>query len=202
MNLKSFSLSLGLALSVALTGQTAAAGPYDPYQGFNGRPHYDDQGRFNSHNEYPRLYDDHRKKDHRSYRARVIDVRPLWRNDRHYDGRYDCRVRRDYSDRRVDTGDRDRARIVGALAGAAVGGLIGREHDNAALGTVAGALAGAAGGDILVRQGSSHRDRDCFEPHKRKYHQQPVAYLVRYRYRDRIYTTRTREHPGRYIRIN
>ncbi|SEG82750.1 hypothetical protein [Marinobacterium lutimaris] len=196
MNLKSFSLSLGLALSVALTGQ-ALAGPYDPYQGFNGRPHYDKHGRFNSHDEYPRLYERYDRKDRKRHRGQVLDVKPIWGHGRHSDRYYeDCR------DHRVDTGDRDRARIAGALAGAAVGGLIGREHDNSALGAVAGALAGVAGGDILVRQGSSHRGRECIEPRKLKYHQKPVAYLVRYRYRDRIYTTRTREHPGRYIRIN
>ncbi len=201
MNLRNYSASLGLALSIAFAGSTAAAGPYEHYQSFNGGPHYDAQKQLNSHRDYRRLYDDHRKDSHRSYRARVIDVQPLWGKDKRHERRYECRRGND-RDYRVDTGDRDRARIVGALAGAAVGGLIGREHDNTALGAVAGALAGVAGGDILIRQGSSHQGRECIEPHKLKYHQQPVAYLVRYRYRDRIYTTRTREHPGRYVRIN
>lgn len=58
--------------------------------------------------------------------GRVVDVQPIW-------PRQSCR-------REVprEKGNRDRARLTGALAGGALGHLIGREQDHALLGTLAG----------------------------------------------------------------
>ncbi|WP_432697204.1 glycine zipper 2TM domain-containing protein [Marinobacterium sp. YM272] len=212
MNLKTISLTLGLALSGALLGQSALAGTYQPYwdyqerQRYQGYQHNQDYRRYDSrrHSDFDdrHRYDhrdsDHRK-DHRKRVGRVVDVKPLWRDKGRHD-RYDCRDRRDYSG--VDSGTRDRARIAGAIAGAAVGNLVGRDHDNATFSTVAGALIGAAGGDLIVSHRDDRRGKDCVKHDKLKYHHQPVAYLVRYEYRNRIYTTKTRKHPGRYIRID
>lgn len=211
MNLKAFSLSLGLALSGALLGQSALAGTYEPYWDYQERQrhqnhqynqeyrHRDNRWQYDFDDRDRRHYDDHRDADRHKRVGRVLDVKPLWQDRGRHD-RYDCRDRQHYSG--VDTGTRDRARVAGALAGAAVGNLIGRDHDNSTFGTLAGALVGAAGADILVHRRDDHRGKDCVNRRKLKYHHEPVAYLVRYEYRNRIYTTRTREHPGRYIRID
>ncbi|KEA63356.1 putative exported protein [Marinobacterium lacunae] len=191
-------LIAGLTLLSALgSSLVAEASPFDrrPQQGIE-LSHYKHHDRYPAHDRRERL-------------ARVLDVKPIWpKHDRYSKHDRYCRDDRRYSDRddrrdRGDCGDRDEARIVGALAGGVVGNMIGREHDNALVGTVAGALIGSAGADIIVSQGRiSHRGKECVSRHKLKYHQQPVAYRVRYIYRGQVYTTRTREHPGRYIEID
>ncbi|MBR9883968.1 MAG: glycine zipper 2TM domain-containing protein [Oceanospirillales bacterium] len=188
-------LIAGLTLLSALgSSLVAEASPFDPrpQQGIE-LSHYKHHDRYPAHDRRERL-------------ARVLDVKPIWpKHDRYSKHDRYCRDDRRYSDRddRRDRGDRDEARIVGALAGGVVGNMIGREHDNALVGTVAGALIGSAGADIIVSQGRiSHRGKECVSRHKLKYHQQPVAYRVRYIYRGQVYTTRTREHPGRYIEID
>lgn len=130
----------------------------------------------------------YRHQDNRQL-GRVVDVQPIWPRQR-------CRpeVRR-------ETGNRDRARLTGALAGGALGHLIGRERDHALLGTLAGAMIGAAGAEVIVSAGQRRAQAGCARGPDLKYHS-PIAYQVRYRYRGRLYTTRTRTHPGRYIELN
>ncbi|GGC11955.1 hypothetical protein GCM10011352_43000 [Marinobacterium zhoushanense] len=185
-------LAAGLALlSVLGSSQVVQASPFEHQQ----RPILE-LSHYKHHDGYYK-YDRHQRL------ARVLEVEPIWpKRDR------DCRIdrhrheRSDWGDR-SDRGDRDRARIVGALAGGTVGNLIGREHDNALVGTVAGAVIGSVGADIIVSHDwDRHRGEECVRGHKLKYHQQPVAYWVRYIYRGQVYTTRTRHHPGRYIEID
>jgi len=185
-------LIAGLTLISALGGSLVAqADPFAPRQ---------QQGMELGHyKHYDRYRDGHHRQDRYKRLARVLEVRPIWPKRVRY-CRYD---ERRYDDRRSDLGDRDRARVAGALAGGVVGNLIGREHDNALVGTVAGALIGSAGADIVVRHNADRqRRKECVPGHKLQYHQRPVAYWVRYIYRGQIYTTRTRNHPGRYIEID
>lgn len=171
----------GLALVTALgTGSVAQASPFESR--WDGKPQA--LSHYNRHDDY-RRYDRHERL------GRVVDVEPIWPKRSR-----ECRVE---SGRR----DRDEARVIGALAGATVGNLIGREHDNALAGTIAGALIGSAGAEIIVRHDDDrYRGKECVPGHKLKYHQQPVAYRVRYIYRGQVYTTRTQNHPGRFIEID
>ena len=71
--------------------------------------------------------------------------------------------------------------------------------------TVAGALVGASIGHSLSR--SSYRPpattavRRCTTVNRFEQRQLLVGYRVDYRYEGQTFTTRTREHPGRFIRV-
>lgn len=188
MNINAVVAGLVLATTL-LSGTVAQAGSLEhgrrPFENVKSYNHSRDAG----FSHYKRHDRDYRHQRHERM-GRVLDVRPIWREDR------SCRV----SDNRLN---RDEARVIGALAGGAVGNLIGREHDNALVGTVAGVLIGSAGADIIARHDTDRRrGKECVPKHKLKYDQQPVAYSVRYTYRGQVYTTRTRSHPGRYIEID
>lgn len=62
-------------------------------------------------------------------------------------------------------------------------------------------MIGAAGADVIVSAGQRRPQAGCARGPDLKYHS-PIAYQVRYRYRGKLYTTRTRTHPGRYIKLN
>lgn len=131
----------------------------------------------------------HRQPDTRRL-GRVVEVRPIW-------PRQQCRPVS-----RQGGLNRDGARITGAVAGGALGHLVGREHDNALLGTVAGVLIGVAGAEVVISSQPRNGAERCARGPGVKYHHSPIAYQVRYRYQGRVYTTRTRTRPGRYIELN
>jgi len=123
-------------------------------------------------------------------RGRVIHVQPIW-------PQVQCRPAA-----HSGSSSRNGARITGALVGGTLGHLVGREHDQALLGTLAGVVIGASGAEVIVRSQQRADPRRCVRGSDLKYHRSPIAYQVRYRYRGQIYTTRTRTHPGRYIELN
>lgn len=96
---------------------------------------------------------------------------------------------------------RNGARITGALVGGTLGHLVGREHDQALLGTLAGVVIGASGAEVIVRSQQRADPRRCVRGPNLKYHRSPIAYQVRYRYRGQIYTTRDAHPSGALYRI-
>lgn len=105
---------------------------------------------------------------------------------------------------------RPRPHLGATLAGGVIGGVIGHElgprRGQAPL-TVAGALAGAAIGRGLSRQvhaGPASASRDvqrCTTIDRYEQRQQLIGYSVEYRYAGQTFTTQTRHHPGRYLRM-
>ncbi|MFC6670355.1 glycine zipper 2TM domain-containing protein [Marinobacterium aestuariivivens] len=145
----------------------------------------------------------HHHRDGRGYDyARVIDVDPIVRRQR-------VRVEREvcWDERvRVDgahPGDRAGAAVMGAVIGGVVGHEFGERDPRA--GTLVGAAVGAALGHELAAQ-RHHRsryvtERRCAVEPDFEYHEAVTGYQVRYRYRGRIYHTRTERHPGKRIRV-
>lgn len=127
---------------------------------------------------------------HPEHYGRVIAVHPIYRTRHHNDYCY-------REQRRDDRGDRNRRALIGGVAGATLGNLIGREQGDATLGTVVGAVVGAVGVDALGR-GSVR----CETHRKARYDRAPVAYRVKYIYRGQIRMIQTRHYPGRFIRID
>lgn len=72
-------------------------------------------------------------------RGRVIHVQPIW-------PQVQCRPAA-----HSGSSSRNGARITGALVGGTLGHLVGREHDQALLGTLAGVVIGASGAEVIVR---------------------------------------------------
>ncbi len=98
------------------------------------------------------------------------------------------------------------ATLAGGLIGGVIGSNLGRRHGQVPL-TVAGALAGAAIGRSLGRADYAapvYASRDverCTTVNHYEQRQQVVGYRVDYRYAGQTFTTQTRHHPGRYIRM-
>ena len=136
--------------------------------------------------------------------AEVTDVQPLYES---------VRVTRPVTEcwtEQVPYRSRYRNRVVPMLAGGVIGGVIGRvlggERRRSSR-TAAGALAGAVIGHGLSRSShdaatsGSREVRRCSSVDRIEQHEQLSGYLVEYRYEGQTYTTRMREHPGRYVRM-
>jgi len=97
---------------------------------------------------------------------------------------------------------------VGPVAGGIIGGVLGNRlaggRGKTAM-TVAGTLLGASVGQRL--SAASHRPpttanvRRCATVNRYEQRQQLVGYRVDYRYEGQTFSTRTRGHPGRFIRV-
>lgn len=95
-----------------------------------------------------------------------------------------------------------------AIAGAIVGGVVGNQFGKGRgkdVMTVAGALLGASvGHDVSRKRG--HRgylvtERRCETVARYVEEERQVGYRVKYRYRGRVFTTRTDDRPGKHLRI-
>ena len=101
-----------------------------------------------------------------------------------------------------------RSGYVGPVAGGIIGGVLGsklgRGRGNVPL-TIAGALAGASIGQHLTAPASRPATwstvQRCRTVNQYEQRQQVVGYRVNYRYEGQTFTTQTRRHPGRYIRV-
>jgi uncharacterized protein YcfJ len=96
------------------------------------------------------------------------------------------------------------APIIGGMIGGMLGSKLGRGAGNTPL-MVAGALAGAAIGQRVsapahVPPTYSNVQR-CTTVNQYERRQQVVGYRVNYRYEGQTFTTQTRRHPGRFIRV-
>lgn len=110
-------------------------------------------------------------------------------------------------DERVPTsrghGDAAVPTIAGAIVGGVVGNQIGKGSGNTAA-TVAGALLGGAVGNQIghQREDSYRVERRCERVGGREVSQEVVAYRVKYEYRGKVFWTRTKHHPGRFIDLD
>jgi uncharacterized protein YcfJ len=137
--------------------------------------------------------------------AKVIDVEPLYQTiEINHPERY-C------WDEDVSYYEPGRKSYTGTLVGGLVGGVManqiyqgrGKNRDAA---TLAGALLGGAiGHDLSRNQRQSHlttaTERHCEVQDQTTYEERLIGYRVKYRYQGHIFTTRTKEHPGRRIPI-
>jgi uncharacterized protein YcfJ len=97
--------------------------------------------------------------------------------------------------------------VLGGIIGGVVANKVsrgrGRGRDVA---TVAGALLGSAiGHDVSHRNTRGYyttsTERRCEVTHRTTYEEELVGYDVTYRYKGRLFTTRTDEHPGKRIPV-
>ncbi|WP_185233072.1 glycine zipper 2TM domain-containing protein [Teredinibacter franksiae] len=101
--------------------------------------------------------------------------------------------------------------LLGSVIGGAIGHSVGAGNENKKVGTVVGALLGATiGRDVGRRQSNeqyshtevNYRDvRRCIIEDRTNLETVPVGYNVTYAYRGETYTTRTRQHPGKKIKV-
>ncbi|MCU7891078.1 MAG: glycine zipper 2TM domain-containing protein [Candidatus Thiodiazotropha sp. (ex Ustalcina ferruginea)] len=137
--------------------------------------------------------------------AKVIDVEPIYRSVEISYPEREC------WDEEVSHYRPDGHRYTGTVLGGIIGGVVansvsrgrGRGRDAA---TLAGTLLGGAiGHDISHQKRRGHYttsvERRCEVTHQSRYEEQLVGYDVTYRYKGRVFTTRTREHPGKRIPI-
>ena len=115
-------------------------------------------------------------------------------------------VRECWTERVVRRGRRQNS-YTGAIAGGIIGGVLGNRigrGDGRTVLTVAGSLLGASiGHDLSARPGRpriSRKERCEIVEHYDE-EEQIVGYRVKYRYKGKTFFTRTREHPGRRIRV-
>jgi uncharacterized protein YcfJ len=139
--------------------------------------------------------------------ARVVKVKPIYRETAHHYPREHCWNERVYHERRDDHYD-----YVPIITGAIIGGVVGNQFGNGrgkdAM-TVAGALLGGAVGHNIgndrdrdsYRGGYTTTERRCEYRDDYRPRKQLVGYRVKYRYQGKVFHTRTREHPGRWIRV-
>jgi uncharacterized protein YcfJ len=139
--------------------------------------------------------------------ARVIQVKPIYRETAGYYPREHCWNEQVYRERKDDHYDYVPI-ITGAIIGGVVGNQFGSGRGKDAM-TLAGALLGGAVGrnigndyyDDRNRGGYTTTEHRCeyredFRPRK-----QLDGYRVKYRYQGKVFHTRTREHPGRWMRV-
>ena len=109
---------------------------------------------------------------------------------------------------RITHGNRRHGGYAAPVAGAIIGGVVGnhliRGRGRTAM-TVAGSLLGASIGRGL--SAASYRPpaianvRRCTTVNRYEQRQHLVGYRVDYRYEGQTFSTRTRSHPGRFIRV-
>jgi uncharacterized protein YcfJ len=134
--------------------------------------------------------------------ARVISVTPVYETVRVARPVEECWteevVRREYGP----------GNTAGTIAGGIVGGVLGNQfghgRGNAAM-TVAGTLLGATIANDMSRQAHARdyvtRERRCATVDRYETEERLLGYDVEYRYRGKIFVTRTREHPGTRIPV-
>jgi uncharacterized protein YcfJ len=137
--------------------------------------------------------------------AKVTNVEPIYRTveiTRPERQCWDEEVEHYHAGNKTYTGT-----VLGGIIGGVVGNKVsrhrGRGNDVA---TVAGALLGSAIGHDISRQQSggyytTSVERRCEVTHETTYEEQLVGYDVTYRYQGRLFTTRTKEHPGKRIPV-
>lgn len=161
---------------------------------------YERHGRQHRHDEY----DKHR--DHRHY-AKVIRVRPIYETIRIEKPRRHCK-HREHQHRDVTVVHQHSPESI--IMGGIVGGIIGHElgHPvNREISTLAGVVIGSAiahdatSVDYVYSEPRHHRNRVCHEHMRVIEKQKLTGYHVKYKYRGRIYHTRTEHHPGKRLPI-
>lgn len=138
-------------------------------------------------------------------KARVVDADPIYREVRVRESRQVCEdvpvVERTHYRGGPDPGS--------MLVGAVIGGVIGHQFGGGSgkdAATAAGAFIGAnhAANNTYTRGRVVEREvieTRCETVRPVRYEEVVSGYDVTYRYQGRLYHTRTREHPGKFIRV-
>lgn len=97
-------------------------------------------------------------------------------------------------------------RLAGGLVGGIAGGVVGSQvgsGDARVVATIAGTVLGALIGNRIAAdlERDADRQRRCETVTRHEPREELVGYRVKYRYRGRIYHTRTEQDPGRRIRV-
>jgi len=137
--------------------------------------------------------------------GKVIDVEPIYQTIEINNPERHC------WDEDVSYYEPGRKTYAGTMLGSVIGGTLanqihrgrGRGRDAA---TLAGALLGGAiGHDLSNRETHGQyvttSERHCEVQDYTTYEEQLVGYRVKYRYKGRIFTTRTKNHPGKRIPV-
>lgn len=149
--------------------------------------------------------------------ARVLSAEPVYEtvvNSRPSEQCWNERVRParyDRGHRGGHRGDHSTPMLVGAILGGALGNELGHHKRNKQVGAVLGGLLGGSVARDIARQNHSahdhasrHREhrvryetvRRCETTYESFEEQKLVGYEVSYRYRGRVYTAQTVDHPG------
>lgn len=146
--------------------------------------------------------------------ATVIDAEPVIKTIRVSTPRQECweeeitdHHRYDYLHYRND-GHSGVSTLVGGLVGGAIGNAVGHRKRNRQVGTVVGAVLGAVIGNAYGmekyqdrRYGSYGIEERCHIIEESHVEERIVGYVVRYRYGNVTYSTRTKVDPGDTIRV-
>lgn len=144
-------------------------------------------------------------------KAKVVNAEPVYEQRLVRQPYEDCRVETvsyyedDYQSRRNYT-----PTVVGTLIGGAIGNAVGHNKSNKKVGAVAGALLGAAVANDLSykhrgssqHSPSSREETVCETRYHEEYRSDLIGYDVAYRYLGQVYHTRTRQDPGKFIRVS
>lgn len=145
--------------------------------------------------------------------AEVIDVQPIVNTVRVATPRRECWDEEvQYRHSGYHRGDSYTPAILGGIVGGVAGHQFGKGDGNTLM-TIAGALLGSSVGrdHAGYHRGSRHDGYGGYSTVvetrcsvRTEYHEEERvhAYRVRYSYDGRIYTTRTKHHPGERIRVN
>lgn len=167
-------LMLGVSLGLAIT-HAAVAGPHHRHGGYS-------QGDY----------------------AGVVDVRPVYHRVAQQVPVQSCHY--ETVTYREPRNNSHTGTIVGGIVGAALGNELGHSKRNKQVGAVAGGLLGASiGRDLTRNDGSSLRHRDeqvCHTRYRTEHAEHLIGYDVTYKYRGRLYNTRTNHHPGDRIPVD
>jgi uncharacterized protein YcfJ len=135
-------------------------------------------------------------------RARVLESKPVYETVRVNHPEERCWNEQVYH-RGRGSSDSYTPTIAGAILGGVVGNQFGKGSGKDAM-TVAGALLGGSiGNDVgsTPRRGYTTTERRCEMVDHFSDQDELVGYRVKYRYNDKVFWTRTKSDPGRYIRV-
>jgi uncharacterized protein YcfJ len=136
-------------------------------------------------------------------KAKVVKVKPIYRKNAVYYPREQCWNEPVYRRQRDEDYDY-MPTITGAIIGGVIGNQFGKGNGRDAM-TLAGALLGGAVGHSIgnerYRGGYTTTERRCEYRDDNRRHKQLMGYRVKYRYQGKVFHTRTREHPGRWIPV-
>lgn len=141
-------------------------------------------------------------KNHGMYdKAKVISAEPITRLVRVAVPQQECYTEEVITP--VYTARSDSAALVGGIVGGMLGHRLGDGRGGA---TVAGTIIGAAVGKNMTRHQDSYHEQVSYVDRcevRTSYHMEEriEGYHVTYRYKGRVYTTRTEHDPGRFIPV-
>lgn len=152
------------------------------------RSHYDYHP---SHDRYDRpasyFYRPHNYQEPKDIYAKVVRVEPIYKKERHSDNCYSSHYHK----------QRYGAELMGGIIGGTVGAAI---SDDRPAPILVGAVVGAALAhqwDEPTKATRHNRDYRCDSRHTPRI----KGYNVTYRHRGELYQTFTKEHPGRFVRL-